>query len=150
MVISWHVVGMFAPALFTGALIRRLGALRVIMAGALVNALALAVALSGTEVAHFWWSLVLDGVGWNFLFVGGTALLTEAYRPEERARAQGINDLSMFTLTAIASFSSGVVMTTSGWRAVNLAALPFIGVALAAVWWLLRKPRVRAAKALSV
>ena len=139
MVISWHVVGMFAPALFTGALINRFGALRIIVAGASINALAVAVALSGTDVVQFWWSLLLDGVGWNFLFVGGTALLTETYRSEERARAQGINDLFMFTLTAIASFSSGVIMTTSGWEAVNLAALPFIGVALAAVSWLARK-----------
>ena len=135
-VISWHVVGMFAPALFTGMLINRFGVLRVMAAGALLNILAVAVALSGTGVAHFWWSLVLDGVGWNFLFVGGTTLLTETYCPEERAKAQGLNDLAMFTLTAIASFASGIIMTTSGWQAVNLAALPFICVAIAAVLWL--------------
>jgi MFS family permease len=135
-VISWHVVGMFAPALFTGALIGRFGALRIIAAGAALNVLAVAVALSGHGVAHFWWSLVLDGVGWNFLFVGGTALLTETYRPEERARAQGFNDLLMFALTAAASFASGLIMSASGWSAVNFAALPFIASALVASAWL--------------
>jgi MFS family permease len=140
-VIAWHVVGMFAPALFTGALIGRFGTLRIIAAGAALNVLAVAIALSGHAMAHFWCSLVLDGVGWNFLFVGGTALLTETYRPEERARAQGFNDLAMFTLTAIASFSSGLIMSASGWNGVNLAALPFIGSALAAVAWLALRTR---------
>jgi MFS family permease len=136
MVISWHVVGMFAPALFTGTLIGRFGVLRVIAAGAVVNVLAVLIALSGSEVTYFWWSLVLDGIGWNFLFVGGTTLLTETYRPEERAKAQGANDLFMFSMTAIASLSSGAIMASSGWHTVNVAALPLIAVALAAVWWL--------------
>lgn len=141
-VISWHVVAMFAPALFTGALIGRFGPLPIIAAGAALNIFAVVVALSGHGVAHFWWSLVLDGLGWNFLFVGGTALLTETYRPEERAKAQGFNDFVMFAFTAIASFSSGMIMSASGWSAVNLAALPFIGCALAAVAWLARLRRM--------
>jgi len=141
MVVSWHVVGMFMPALFTGALIGRFGTLRIIVVGALINALGVGIGLSGTDVTQFWWSLVLNGVGWNFLFVASTTLLTETYRPQERAKAQGLNDLFMFTLTAIASFSSGVIMTMSGWAVVNVAALPFVLVALAAVWWLTRKHR---------
>lgn len=136
LVVAWHLVGMFAPALFTGALISRYGVLRVIAAGALLNVAAVAIALTGTAVAHFWWSLVLDGAGWNFLFVGGTALLTETYRPQERAKAQGFNDLVVFALTALASFSSGMLLSASGWQSVNLAALPFIAVAIAAASWL--------------
>jgi MFS family permease len=138
-VVSWHVVGMFAPALFTGGLINRMGVLRVIVTGALINGLGVGVALSGAGVAEFWWSLVLNGVGWNFLFVGGTTLLTETYRPEERAKAQGFNDLMVFGLTAAASFSSGLIMSQHGWESVNFAALPFIGTAVAAVGWLARR-----------
>ena len=86
-VISSHVIGMFAPSFFTGPMIRRVGALPVMFAGALLNFVAIGVALAGIAVANFWWSLVILGVGWNFLYIGGTTL-TQTYRPEERARAQ--------------------------------------------------------------
>lgn len=135
LIISSHVVGMYAPSFVTGNLIRRFGVLTVMMAGALLNLVTIGIALSGISVAHFWWSLVLLGVGWNFLYVGGTTLLTETYRPEERAKAQGANDQAIFVMMLISSFSSGVTVTNAGWTQVNLFALPLIGVVLVALTW---------------
>jgi hypothetical protein len=97
-IISSHVVGMFAPSFVTGPLIKRIGVLPVLFCGALLNMVAIGVALSGISVAQFWWSLVLLGVGWNFLYIGGTTLLTDTYRPEERAKAQGANDQAIFIM----------------------------------------------------
>ncbi|HYX66321.1 MAG TPA: MFS transporter [Burkholderiales bacterium] len=135
LVISSHVIGMFAPSFITGNLIRRFGVLKVMMTGALLNLVTIGIALAGISVAHFWWSLVLLGVGWNFLYIGGTTLLTETYRPEERAKAQGANDQAIFIMMLISSFSSGVTVTTAGWTRVNLLALPLIGVVVVALVW---------------
>jgi len=135
-VISSHVVAMFAPSFFAGGLIRRMGVVPVLFAGALLNVAAVAIALAGIAVANFWWSLVLLGVGWNFLYIGGTTLLLETYRPEERARAQGTNEQAIFCMMAVSSFTSGLIVTNAGWQNVNLAALPLIGVVLAAITWL--------------
>jgi MFS family permease len=135
LVISSHVVGMFAPSFITGNLIRRFGVLAVMIAGALLNLVTIGIALAGISVAHFWWSLVLLGVGWNFLYIGATTLLTETYRPEERAKAQGTNDQAIFIMMLISSFSSGVTVTTAGWTRVNLFALPLIGAVLVALVW---------------
>jgi len=89
---------------------------------------------------------VLLGVGWNFLYIGGTTLLTETYRPEERAKAQGANDQAIFIMMAISSFTSGMTVTTAGWERVNLMALPLIGaVVVALVWFALRQRAARAA-----
>jgi MFS family permease len=135
-VISWHVIAMFAPSFVTGGLIKRLGVLPVMFIGALLNFAAIGVALSGVAVPQFWASLVLLGVGWNFLFIGGTSLLTETYRPEEMAKAQGANDQVIFIMMAISSFTSGLTVTTAGWERVNLFALPMVAaVALAIVWY---------------
>ena len=134
-VISSHVVGMFAPSFITGGLIRRVGVLPVMFAGALLNFAAIAIALSGISVPHFWGSLVLLGVGWNFLFIGGTALLTETYRPEEMAKAQGANDQVIFIMMAISSFTSGLTVTAAGWERVNLFALPMVAVVAVAIVW---------------
>src|SRR6478735_3668830 len=106
-VISSHVIGMFAPSFFTGALIRRFGVITVMLTGALLNLACIGIALSGISVAHFWAALVTLGVGWNFLYIGGTTLLTETYSPEERAKAQGANDQAIFIMMALSSFSSG-------------------------------------------
>ncbi len=147
-VISSHVVGMFAPSFVTGPLIKRIGALPVILAGTLFNFAAIGVALSGVAVAQFWWALVLVGVGWNFLFIGGTTLLTETYRPEERARAQGANEQAIFIVMAISSVSSGAAVTTAGWERVNLFAVPLVAlVALAAAWYALHQRARKAAAA---
>src|SRR5688572_4336584 len=134
-VVSGHVVAMFAPSFLTGPLIRRLGVLPVLLAGAALNFAAIGVALSGVSVAHFWWSLAVLGVGWNFLFIGATTLLTSTYRPEERARAQGVNDLAIFTTMAVSSVSSGLTVTAAGWERVNLFALPLVAAATAAIAW---------------
>jgi MFS family permease len=134
-VISSHVVAMFAPSFFTGALIKRFGVLTVMFTGALLNLASIGVALSGVSVAHFWVALVSLGLGWNFLYIGGTTLLTETYRPEERAKAQGANDQSIFIMMAISSFTSGLTVTSSGWERVNFFALPLVALIAAAIAW---------------
>ena len=147
-VISSHVVGMFAPSFFTGALIRRFGVISVLFAGAVLNLATIAIALSGVAVAQFWWALVLLGVGWNFLYIGGTTLLTESYRPEERAVAQGANESATFIMMVLSSLSSGMIVTTSGWEKLNLAALPLILIVTIAIAWLwlqMRKPQAAGA-----
>ena len=144
-VISSHIIGMFAPSFVTGPLIKRVGVLPVMFAGVLFNLGAIATALSGIAVAQFWFSLVLLGVGWNFLYLGGTTLLTETYRPEERARAQGTNEQAIFIMMAISSFTSGMTVTTAGWARVNLLALPLVAiVGIALLWYAFRKQKAMA------
>jgi predicted MFS family arabinose efflux permease len=145
-VISSHVVAMFAPSFVTGRLIRAAGVLPVMLAGALLNLLCIGVALAGIAVANFWWSMVLLGVGWNFLYIGGTTLLTETYRPEERAKAQGANDQCIFIMMAVSSFTSGMTVTSAGWARVNIMALPLVGAVVAAlIWFALRRRAEQAA-----
>jgi MFS family permease len=146
-VISWHVVAMFAPSFFTGPLVRRVGPLPVMFAGALLNFAAIGIALSGISVPQFWWSLVFLGVGWNFLYIGGTTLLTETYRPEERAKAQGANDQAIFIMMVISSFTSGATVTAAGWERVNLFALPLVAVVAVAIVWFALHERARKAAA---
>ena len=136
-VISAHVIAMFAPAFFTGALIARFGVFTIIAAGIVIEGGCVAIALSGIDVAHFWWALVLLGLGWNFMFVGGSALLTETYRPNEKAKAQGAHDFLVFCVTAMSSFASGVLVNTAGWTTLQWTATPFLvicAVALAVGW----------------
>ena len=140
-VIGAHVVGMFGPSFFTGALIRRFGVLQVMAAGALLLYVVVAIALSGISVPHFWLALVLLGIGWNFLYIGGTALLTDACSPAERAKTQGANDSIIFLTMMVTSFGSGVLIDAKGWEVLNWLALPFITVAAAAVLWLLARRR---------
>jgi predicted MFS family arabinose efflux permease len=144
-VISSHVVGMFAPSFVSGPLIRRLGALPVMFAGALLNFAAIAIALSGISVAQFWSSLVVLGIGWNFLYIGGTTLLTTTYRPEERAKAQGANDQTIFIMMAISSLTSGMTVTSAGWERVNLVALPLVALVAGAIAWYALHERSRRA-----
>jgi len=129
-VIQWHVLGMFAPSFFTGSLIRRFGVLKIMGLGVVLLAAHVAIALSGIEYLHFLSGLILLGVGWNFLFVGGTTLLTEAYRPSERAKVQATHDFLMYGAITIATFSSGSLLNNYGWQTVNLAVLPFLAIAL--------------------
>jgi MFS family permease len=138
---------MFGPSFFTGPLIKRFGVLPVMLCGAALNLVTIGIALSGVSVAHFWWSLVLLGVGWNFLFIGGTTLLTETYRPEERAKAQGANDQAIFIMMVISSFSSGFTVTTVGWERVNLFALLLVVVVVIALVWFALHERARKAAA---
>ena len=147
-VISSHVIGMFAPSFFTGALIRRYGVIPVMLTGAALNVVTIAIGLAGITVAHFWWALVLLGVGWNFLYTGGTTLLTQTYRPEERAKAQGANDQTIFVVMLISSLASGATVTTAGWTFVNWLALPLVAVTVVAlVWYALHTRAQRAAAA---
>ena len=148
-VIEWHVVGMYAPGFFTGSLIKRFGALKVIFAGALLMAVCVAVAVSGVAIWQFWTALVVLGVGWNFMYTGGTTLLTETYTPAEKAKTQGLNDALVFTVMLVSSFSSGALVSATGWERMNLGALPFIVVvAGATLWltWLRRSRRIAVAK----
>jgi MFS family permease len=146
-VISAHVIAMFGPSFFTGSLIHRFGVLNVMMAGVVAMFACVAIALSGQLVVHFWWSLVLLGVGWNFMYVGGTTLLTEAYRPAEKAKTQGANEILVFCTTATSSFTSGVLVNASGWNTLNYVALPFLAIAGAAALWLALRRRAAAAAA---
>ena len=147
-VISSHVVAMFAPSFVTGPLIRRFGVLRIMFIGALLNFAVIGIALAGQTLAHFWTSLVLLGIGWNFLYIGGTTLLTETYRPEERAKAQGTNDQAVFIVMAVSSLTSGMTVTAAGWERVNLFALPLVAlVAVSIAVFGLRQRALQAAAA---
>jgi MFS family permease len=132
---------MFAPSFITGSLIKKLGVLTVMAAGVVLLFACIAIGLSGQAVAHFWWALVLLGIGWNFTYVGGSTLLTEAYRPSERAKAQGANEMVVFTVQAVASFSSGVLVNTQGWNVLNYLAIPMVGTCGLALLWLTFKRR---------
>ncbi len=140
-VISAHVIAMFAPSFFTGSLIQRFGVLKIMLAGVALMGVCLAVSLSGISVAHFWWSLVLLGLGWNFMFVGGSTLLTECYLPQEKAKAQGFHDLLVFCTTATSSLASGLLLKANGWVMLNYVAMPFLLIATLAMLWLMVKRR---------
>ena len=134
-VIQWHVLAMFIPSFFTGTLIHRFGVLTILYSGMALFVISAAFALSGIELLNFTGALILLGVAWNFLFVGGTTLLTEAYRPNEKAKTQGINEFIVFTAAATGSFASGGLFHVSGWDAVNYGMVPFLGATLAATLW---------------
>ena len=135
-VIEWHIVGMFAPGFFSGSLIRRFGSVKIINAGNIFLLSAVVIAMNGDGFWYFWAALVCLGVGWNFAFTGGTALLTEVDTPSERAKLQGTNDFIVFTLLAFASLFSGTIYHMLGWTWVNLVALPMILISTLAVAWL--------------
>ncbi|AXQ93978.1 MFS transporter [Cereibacter azotoformans] len=146
-VVTAHVLAMYGPSFFTGHVIARIGAERVMAAGLAILAASGAVALSGVELGHFFGALVLLGIGWNFGFIGATAMLASAHGPEERGRVQGLNDLIVFAGVAAASLASGGLMNCSGgtveagWQAVNLAMLPFLVAAGGALIWLALRPK---------
>jgi len=134
--LQWHVVGMFAPSFFTGALIARFGTDRVAGCGLAIIASGALIALSGLTIWHFWAALVLLGVGWNFAFVGATALVTQCHRPNERNKVQAVNDFLVFGSMAIGSFASGHLLASYGWSMVAEMVLPVViaaGVLLVAV-----------------
>ncbi len=131
-VIQWHVVGMFAPSFFTGDLIKRFGAPRIMQIGFVLLLAHVAIAVSGLEFLHFLSALILLGLGWNFAFIGGTALLTQTYRPAEQLRVQMVNEFIVFGLVATASLSAGWIYTHFGWGLLNLSMVPLLVVALLA------------------
>jgi MFS family permease len=144
LVLEWHVIGMFAPGFFTGSLIKRFGTLRIMGVGVLLNALCIAIALSGVELHQFLIALFLLGVGWNFLFTGATTLALDAYTPEEKDKAQGALNFCVFVVLALSSFASGVLVTTQGWTLLNWGStIPVALTGLALLW--LQRVRQRTA-----
>ena len=141
-VLSVHILGMFAPSFVTGHIIRRLGERKVLLAGALCLIATVFIGIAGIDIVHFWLALVLLGLGWNFLFVGGTSLLTKCYRPSERAKMQGVNDFLTFTGVTICSFIAGAVEQSWGWNAVLWGSLVPTILIVGAVTW--GAPRQRA------
>jgi MFS family permease len=141
LVISSHVIGMFAPSFVTGSLIKRFGVLQVMLAGVACLFACVGVALSGQSVMNFWWALVMLGIGWNFTYIGGSTLLTETYRPSEKAKAQGANEITVFGVQALSSFSAGVLVNTAGWTTINYLGFAMALCAGAAACWLLAARR---------
>lgn len=139
--LQWHVLAMYVPSFFTGGLIVRFGAARITAIGLSLLAVAGLVALSGLQFAHFAAALILLGLGWNFGFIGATALLTATYSPAEKERAQGINEFAISATVALASLSAGKLLAYSGWQAVNLTVFPLVGLSLALLFWLQRPAR---------
>ncbi len=135
-VIQWHVLGMFAPSFVTGHLIRRFGAPVIVIAGTLAMTFAVGANLSGGTLWNYWFGLVLLGIGWNFMFIGGTTLLTEVHRPEERARVQALNDLLVMSMVTVSSFGSGALHHALGWTSVNVGIVVPVLIAFAAAVWL--------------
>ena len=134
-VVQAHVLAMYVPSLVTGALIGRFGAVPIMLAGTLVLCVMVVAGFLGREVLHYGASMVALGVGWNFLFIGGTTLLAGAHRPAERFRAQAVNEFSVFGLSAVGSLSAGVVMQLYGWNAVLWGSLPLIVATMAVLFW---------------
>ena len=144
-VIQWHVIAMFAPSFVTGALIKRFGVGSILFAGVLLSLACVAIALSGVDVTHFWVALMLIGVGWNFMYVGGTTLLTETHTPAEKAKVQGANDMAVFITMAISSASSGWLFSARGWEVMNYGAVPFLLVTGTAIlYYATRRPAATA------
>lgn len=143
--IQWHVLAMFAPSFFTGHLIARFGKISITVLGLLLIAGSGLLALAGLELLHFWGSLILLGVGWNFGFIGATAMVTDTYTPAERTKVQALNDLLVFGTVAIASFGSGRLLNTAGWETINTLMLPLIALVLAMLGWLALHKRRAAA-----
>ncbi len=137
-VLEWHVIGMFAPGFFTGALIKRYGAVRIMSVGVLLNFICIAVALSGVAFTQFFLALFLLGVGWNFMFTGSTVMALGAYHPSERDKAQAAINFAVFFMMALSSFSSGALVTTSGWALLNyLSIFPMLLVSLGLGWYVM-------------
>ena len=134
--IQWHILSMFGPSFFTSMLIKRFGKIAITLTGILLIGASALIALAGLSVAHFWTSLILLGVGWNFGFIGATTLVTECYRTEERGHVQAFNDFFVFGSVALSSFSSGQILATQGWDGLNILMLPIVAVTALALIWL--------------
>jgi predicted MFS family arabinose efflux permease len=146
-VIKWHVVAMFAPGFFSGSLVKRFGKLQMMVGGCVLMLGTMAIAHHGVTYWHFWGALVTLGVGWNFMFVGATTLLTTTYRSAEKAKVQGVNDLAVWTTMITSSASSGALISSTGWTDLNLYSLPFVLIAMLAIVWLMSRHAPAAAPA---
>ena len=132
-VIQWHVLGMFLPSFFTGMLIQKFGVYRIIISGLAILFLYIIIALMGTGFAHFVSALFVVGLGWNFLFIGGSSLLTKVYRPEEKEKTQAFHDFTVFAVISIASFFAGSLFNYWGWNGVNIVMIPMLIITLIVV-----------------
>jgi MFS family permease len=144
--IQWHIVAMYGPSFFTGFLISRFGAARIVALGLLLEAGAAAVGLSGVTAMHFWATLVILGIGWNFSFVGASALVLETHRPQERNKVQAFNDFLVFGMMALGSFLSGQLLANYGWSTVNLVVFPPVLLGLTVLMlasWAKRRTRLQ-------
>jgi MFS family permease len=142
LVIQWHLVAMFAPSFFTGDLIRKLGVMQVMILGSLLLISCSIVNLTGTTLTHFEVALAMLGIGWNFLYIGATTLLTETYTSNERAKAQGLNDTFVFATLTATSLASGAMVAHFGWQTINLYAIPVtLTVCLGLIWLVFRRGR---------
>lgn len=144
-VIQVHIIAMFLPSFFTGQLIQKFGVLTIIATGALIQAGCALVNLAGIDFANFLIANALVGLGWNFTYVGGSTLLTRTYRPAERARVQASHDFVVYATTATAAAAAGFLQQKAGWMAINLAALPLMGIVMLTALWLALKERREAA-----
>ncbi len=131
-IIEWHLVGMYAPSFFAARLIARFGVLKIIGAGIALSAACGAIALTATDLPHFYAALACLGVGWNFMFVGGTTLLAQSYRPSERAKTQATSEFTTFACTALASLTAGQLLARFGWSVVSASIFPALAVAASA------------------
>lgn len=145
--IQWHVLAMYAPSFFTGSLIVRFGVERVTGFGLVLLAVSAVAAVDGLTVAHFWTALIVQGVGWNFAFIGATTMVTQCHRPEERTKVQSFNDFMIFGAMAVTSFSSGQFLALFGWATLNELVFPIVAVAGGMLVWLVVRQRAEAAAA---
>ncbi len=134
-VIEWHVLGMFVPSFFTGRLIQRFGIVAIMTAGALLNFICLMINIHGQTYEHFMIGLILLGVGWNFMFISATQLVTQSYRNEEKAKTQALNEFMVFSVVTVSVLASGWMEVTLGWQLLNISMLPIIVVALLMIFW---------------
>jgi MFS family permease len=145
-VVQWHVVGMYGPAFFTGHVIQRFGTFNTVLAGAAMLAGGTVFAVTGIDLINFWGAMFLLGVGWAFMFVGATTLVTEVHTAAERAKTQALNDMIVFGSVALASFTAAPILDGLGWNTLNFITLPFLAVAVIGTLWLkTRPPRTAAA-----
>ncbi len=140
-IMQWHLIGMYAPAFFAGALIKRLGLPIVLSLGMILNGVASMIAMNSNTLPAFYAALFFLGVGWNFMFVGGTTLLAQSYRPSERARTQGAAEMLRYVATAAATLAAGPALDRFGWEALNAAMLPIVLMAAVMTWWWVRSQR---------
>lgn len=134
-VLQSHITAMFLPSLLTGYLIKRFGSTAIMLTGTLMFALVAVIALQGQQVMHYWWALVLLGIGWNFLFITGTVLLPQSYQAHERYKIQATNDFAIFTIQAIASLSAGWLLFASSWHTLVYVSMPFVVIMLLICYW---------------
>lgn len=142
-VLQWHVLGMFVPSFITGSLIARFGVLKIITSGAVLSLLCIVINLLSSGLGSYTIALTLLGIGWNFLYIGSTTLLTEAYEPMEKGKTQAAHDFMMAGFVTLATMLSGGLFQTLGWRAVNWAGLPMVAIVLVAVLWLQQQPKTK-------